>query len=406
MVRRWWKQCAAAVVIGSAASYVLAHEPPEFVEIAVAPPAGEASVAEIADGASIEFAESNPLAEKIQQSKFWIGVSCEPMSEALQAQLNRKQGLWVDAVITDSPASKANIQRHDILLKFNDTELATVEQLVDAVEQHGGKEVTITLLRGGKEETFKVTVVERPKDAGVAQPLGESQVRGILLHNKEVEAEETRLKATIEKGLQWLQQHDKKLDLMVVRPGVAFPADRVQAATWPKDVTVHVHKEGEKPSTIEIKRGDKSWKVTEDKLDELPPDVRMLVEQMRGGGGMKVLVERQAGPDTVRQYRLYANPGTIHSQPLGIPLPATSAVPATRIAPHPAGGPVTAMSGRVMMAPVDPRGALPHAQLDEVNMKLDAILKQLSSDRSVEKLEKEVERLRREVETLREQIKD
>ena len=52
----------------------------------------------------------------------------------------------------------------------------------------------------------------------------------------------------------------------------------------PDDLEIQIVKKGEAPAKIEIKQGEKTWSVTEDKLDELPDEVRPYAERMLSHG--------------------------------------------------------------------------------------------------------------------------
>ena len=92
---------------------------------------------------------------------FMIGVVAQPVSDTLRAQLPqlKGQGLEIRHIGTKSPAQKAGVQRHDILLKANKQTLKTTADLKKVVEQAGKdkKPVILELLRGGKQQTIQVT---------------------------------------------------------------------------------------------------------------------------------------------------------------------------------------------------------------------------------------------------------
>ncbi len=95
---------------------------------------------------------------------FVIGVHCEPVSEAIRSQLKLNSGLIVKHVVADSPAVASGIQKHDILMFADDSELKSQSDLAK-VTQAAGKEsrkLTFTTLRGGKEISVEVTPVKRP----------------------------------------------------------------------------------------------------------------------------------------------------------------------------------------------------------------------------------------------------
>jgi hypothetical protein len=93
---------------------------------------------------------------------YMIGLDCVEADAVLRAQLGLgEQGLVVRSALEKSPAAEAGFQAHDVLTKAGDKDLAKVQDLLDAVQAAEGKPLTITLLRGGKEQTLEVTPVKR-----------------------------------------------------------------------------------------------------------------------------------------------------------------------------------------------------------------------------------------------------
>lgn len=106
-----------------------------------------------------EFVESPPVSE------FMIGVAMGPTSATLQTQLGLEvAGIAVLEVTPDSPASKAGIQKHDVLVAAGDQPLQQMRELVSAIDNAGSKEakLTIQLIRRGKALEVEVTPVKRP----------------------------------------------------------------------------------------------------------------------------------------------------------------------------------------------------------------------------------------------------
>jgi serine protease Do len=88
----------------------------------------------------------------------FLGVETAPASATLAAQLNlpKGAGLVVRSIIPESPAGQT-LQVHDILLKFEDQLLVEQRQLSVLIRQkEAGDEVTLTIVRGGKQTTAKV----------------------------------------------------------------------------------------------------------------------------------------------------------------------------------------------------------------------------------------------------------
>jgi S1-C subfamily serine protease len=94
----------------------------------------------------------------------WLGVQPEELSEELRSQLDveKGEGLLVADVVAGSPAEKAGLRKHDILLKIGGKPVKGEESLARFMEgARVGQEVTLTVLRKSKELALKVTLAER-----------------------------------------------------------------------------------------------------------------------------------------------------------------------------------------------------------------------------------------------------
>ena len=100
-------------------------------------------------------------------NEFMIGVNCKVVSKLLAAQLQLEPdtGLVVESISKNSPAAQAGIQKHDILMFAEDRVLSNISDLNEVVNKAGqeGAEVSLTVIRGGKEVGIDVSVVERPE---------------------------------------------------------------------------------------------------------------------------------------------------------------------------------------------------------------------------------------------------
>lgn len=115
----------------------------------------------------IPAADAEPL--------FWVGILGGDLSPELRAHINAPievegQGVIVRSVLPNSPAAEAGLQQHDILLFANGEPITGMGVLAEEVKKVGpsGGQVTVELLRAGKQETVWVKPAERP--APVAQP--------------------------------------------------------------------------------------------------------------------------------------------------------------------------------------------------------------------------------------------
>src|SRR5437764_8419374 len=90
--------------------------------------------------ADAEKAGEEAKAAKQSQGEYWLGVQIAELPEVAKQQLGVDQGLVVEDVMPDSPAAKAEIRKHDILVKADDTPLKEPSDLVKSVEASKGKE--------------------------------------------------------------------------------------------------------------------------------------------------------------------------------------------------------------------------------------------------------------------------
>jgi serine protease Do len=101
----------------------------------------------------------------------WLGVAIQDITPELSQKFGIKgsRGALVSDVTKGSPAEKAGIGRGDVILEFNGKEVTSVGGLRNMVSQsRAGAEVSVKILRGGKEYMLKAVVAELPKEAAGA----------------------------------------------------------------------------------------------------------------------------------------------------------------------------------------------------------------------------------------------
>jgi membrane-associated protease RseP (regulator of RpoE activity) len=220
--------------------------------------------------------------------KYWIGLLGGTITadNPLRAHLDlpENQGLIVANIVPESPAAKAGLKQHDILLRANDKDLHEMSDLVDLVLSEGPKkgQITLEVMRHNKRETVYLTPEERPANAQMPQPQGGfgGAIGG----------------GGGEFGIpnELLQQFGNRMPMEFRNfgPGVIVHGEGQGVANMPNGVSVNVQKEDGKPAHITVKRGEETWNVTGDdpeSLKQLPEDLRPFVEQMlQGNGGMKM----------------------------------------------------------------------------------------------------------------------
>ena len=94
-----------------------------------------------------------------EQNEYYIGVSLEPIEDALRTQLGLAagQGVVISDVVKDSAAEKAGVQKHDLALELGGKPVGTPEALAHQVQENKNAPSTLKLLRAGKVLTIPIT---------------------------------------------------------------------------------------------------------------------------------------------------------------------------------------------------------------------------------------------------------
>lgn len=235
-------------------------------------PAGAAQASSAVDPVSGQPGYSAVFqAETIDLGQYWIGLNCEPASDTLRRHLKIEAGvgLVVKSAYPETPAGKAGLLEHDILIQASGKPLHSIKELVESVQVAGTSELTLDIIREAQAMTVKVTPMERPE--------GQKHMR-ILVRPRGA--------------------HD---DWLFWSPGMAMPQTQgMPPVAWlpgtsnlnlltpngtpvlPPGVSASITRSGSDPAKIHVSRGSESWDVSEYELDKLPADLRPAVQSMLG----------------------------------------------------------------------------------------------------------------------------
>jgi serine protease Do len=98
-----------------------------------------------------------------QKTEYYLGVSINPIDDALRSQLDLPagQGVVVNDVVKASPADKAGVKKNDVVLTLGDKPIDSPEALSHNVQAIKTKSTTLKLLRSGKLIIVPITGAAR-----------------------------------------------------------------------------------------------------------------------------------------------------------------------------------------------------------------------------------------------------
>jgi S1-C subfamily serine protease len=106
------------------------------------------------------------LVEGGKVARGWLGVAMQELKPELAEKFDMPggTGALVTGVIPGAPAEEAGLQPHDVIVKWNGKTINNPRELGLAVAWSKiGEKATVTVKRNGKDQTFTVTVGQRPE---------------------------------------------------------------------------------------------------------------------------------------------------------------------------------------------------------------------------------------------------
>ena len=131
----------------------------------------------------IGFAISSNLAKQVSDDilahgrviRGWMGVAAQDMDPELAKyfKIPEQKGALISRVQEGGPASKSTLKEGDVVRTFNNTKISNSTDLREAVTKtKSGTEVTLEVMREGKQETVAVKISEQPQPHRVIQKAG------------------------------------------------------------------------------------------------------------------------------------------------------------------------------------------------------------------------------------------
>ena len=260
-----------------------------------------------------DAALNDPNVENADQAPaeptYWLGIQGQPLDSPVlrtHLQLADDVGVVVENVMKDSPAEKAGLRNHDVLINVNGEQITDMTVLQHAVAASNGKPIEVKLIRLAKEMSIEITPEERPANLQVDNldqlhgdmPMGELQ--GMLKQ---------------------LQQNGLGGGVRLFGPGMVLNGQQFGHGEMnlPEGMQVSVTRENNQPATVTIRKGDQEWTVKdgdEEAIKNLPDDVRPIVEQLLanqqpGGGAFQGVFNgndiQAMLPDNLGNFQLHMN---------------------------------------------------------------------------------------------------
>ncbi len=110
--------------------------------------------------------EGQPVALREANDGAWLGIWLGRVSSSVRKRyhLRTRDGVFVVDVVDDSPADRAGIRRHDVILSFDGERVRGPEDLSLLLEEYRpGDKVKIVIERRGKRKTLDVVLGRKPK---------------------------------------------------------------------------------------------------------------------------------------------------------------------------------------------------------------------------------------------------
>ncbi len=130
----------------------------------------QAHMIQVKDGSRFSLNLESSSGRNVE-SKTWLGVVLGELAPAVASQLplDPGTGLIAEHVTPESPAAKAGLQKHDVLVRLGDQVLIAPKQLQTLVaNRKAGDTIEIAFLRKGQPQTVTATLATHQPGDGLA----------------------------------------------------------------------------------------------------------------------------------------------------------------------------------------------------------------------------------------------
>lgn len=146
----------------------------------------------VAEGQGLGFAIPINLAKWVADQlmakgrvvRGWLGVVIQEITPEIAETIGVKEGILVAQIAPGSPAERAGLKVGDIIVAVDGEKVREVRELQFRImKTPPGTEVTLTIIREGKEQTIKAKVGEMPEEVSFGQPREQVGELGLSLRD-------------------------------------------------------------------------------------------------------------------------------------------------------------------------------------------------------------------------------
>lgn len=125
---------------------------------------------------------ASQLIEKGKVVRGWLGVIIQDITPDMVESLGVKEGVIIAQVMPNSPADRGGLRVGDVVIEMDGVKVSEVRELQFRImKTEPGKELSIKVIREGKETTLRVRVGEMPEERQVGeQEQGQAEL-GLVL---------------------------------------------------------------------------------------------------------------------------------------------------------------------------------------------------------------------------------
>jgi serine protease Do len=127
---------------------------------------------------------ADQLIEKGRVIRGWLGVVIQDVTPEMAESLGVKEGVIIAQVAPSSPAEKAGLRIGDVVVEVDGKKVSDTRDLQFTImKTPPGQEVTLRVIRDGKELNIKARVGQMPEEVGQREPSREDSSLGLVLRN-------------------------------------------------------------------------------------------------------------------------------------------------------------------------------------------------------------------------------